>query len=108
MKINHSRIFSEFFESEKTGGLILIVCTALSILIANSSVGEQYLHFWHHHRDLSFLAIDLNYGVEHWVNDGLMAVFFLLIGLEIERELYNGELSDFRNALLPYLPLWEE
>jgi NhaA family Na+:H+ antiporter len=98
-----TKLFKEFFESEKTGGLILVFCTVASILIANSALGEGWLHFWHAHLDLSFGAVPLDYSVEHWVNDGLMAVFFLLVGLEIEREIYIGELADFRNALLPIL-----
>ncbi len=98
-----TKLFREFFESEKTGGLILVFCTVVSILIANSGLGEGWLHFWHAHLDLSVGAVPLDYSVEHWVNDGLMAVFFLLVGLEIEREIYIGELAEFRNALLPIL-----
>jgi NhaA family Na+:H+ antiporter len=85
--------FQRFFESEKAGGVLLIVCTVVSLLLANSPVGQQYLGVWH--VDVAGLS------VEHWINDGLMAIFFLLIGLELKRELYNGELSSFRNALLP-------
>jgi NhaA family Na+:H+ antiporter len=96
-------IFSEFFNSEKAGGLLLIICTTASIVIANTSIGNGYLHFWHSNVDLSFSSVQLNYSVEEWVNDGLMAIFFLMVGLEIERELYSGELSDFKNALLPIL-----
>jgi NhaA family Na+:H+ antiporter len=88
-----SNTFKRFFESEKAGGILLIACTVISLLLANSPVGEDYLRLWH--LNLAGLSI------EHWVNDALMAVFFLLIGLELERELYNGELSNFRNALLP-------
>ncbi len=101
MTINLSKLFTEFFESEKVGGLILILCTAVSLLISNSSAGDHYLQFWHRHLDLSFLSVTLNYGVERWINDGLMSIFFLLVGLEIKRELYQGELSNIRNALLP-------
>lgn len=86
-------LFTEFFQSEKAGGFILIGCTIISLLIANSSWGSSYTHFWH--EKLGGLSI------EHWINDGLMAVFFLLVGLEIERELYVGELSEWRNAMLP-------
>ncbi len=72
---------------------MLIVCTLASLVITNSTLGASYLGFWQsYYGGLS---------VEHWVNDGLMAIFFLLIGLELERELYNGELSNFKNALLP-------
>ena len=88
-----SRSFQAFFSSEKAGGIILIVCTGVSLILANSAVGPSYLAMWH-----AYLG---GMSVEHWVNDGLMAIFFLLIGLELEREFYNGELSDIRNAMLP-------
>ena len=86
-------LFSDFFESEKASGTILILCTVTSIAIANSFYSENYLDFWH--------ANVLNHTLQHWINDGLMAIFFLLIGLEIERELYVGELSELKNASLP-------
>lgn len=101
MKI--SNLFKDFSESEKSGGFVLIGCTLLSLIIANSSAGGAYTHFFHEYLNLSFLGLNLNYSVEHWINDGLMAIFFLLVGLEIERELYIGELSSFKNALLPIL-----
>jgi NhaA family Na+:H+ antiporter len=104
MIANRSKsIFSEFFESEKTGGLLLIICTVISLVIANTPAGEAYIHFWHNKLDLSFAQMHLDYSIEHWVNDGLMAIFFLMVGLEIERELYIGELADFKKALLPIL-----
>lgn len=96
-------LFREFFRSEKSGGFVLVACTIVSLIIANSAAGEGFISFWHAKLDLSFANIDLKYSVEHWVNDGLMAIFFLLVGLEIERELYVGELSSFRNALLPII-----
>ena len=88
-----SKLFVAFFESEKAGGLVLVGCTILSLLIANSSFGPAYQEFWHHK-----IAGE---GIEHWINDGLMAIFFLMIGLELEREVYQGELSNLKNALLP-------
>jgi len=90
-----SRSFNEFTASGKAAGTLLILCTVVSLAIANSAAGASYVQFWHAH--VAGLSL------EHWINDGLMAVFFLLIGLELKRELYNGELSDFRNALLPIL-----
>ncbi len=99
MKI--TRLLKEFLESEKAGGIILLICTIISLFIANSSSGDAYIHFWHQYVDLSFASVKLNYSIEHWVNDGLMAVFFLLVGLEIERELYIGELKDLKVASLP-------
>jgi len=88
-----SNSFKRFFDSEKSSGILLIICTGVSLLLANSIVGANYLSIWHVY--VGGLSI------EHWVNDALMAIFFLLIGLELEREFYVGELSDFRNALLP-------
>jgi NhaA family Na+:H+ antiporter len=88
-----SDTFTRFFDSEKTAGILLIACTIVSLLVANSAVGDDYLHLWH--------ARVAGLSVEHWINDGLMAIFFLFVGLELERELYSGELSDLRNALLP-------
>jgi len=96
-------IFLDFFNSEKAGGFVLIGCTIISMVIANSHWGESYIHFIHSRLDLSFWNIELDYSVEHWINDGLMTIFFLLVGLEIERELYVGELSNIKNALLPIL-----
>lgn len=88
-----TKLFKEFFESEKSGGIILIVCTLISLLIANSTFGIPYNHLFH--IKLAGMSI------EQWINDGLMAIFFLLIGLELEREVYIGELSSIKNALLP-------
>ena len=88
-----SNTFNKFFDSEKSSGILLIICTVISLLVANSPISADYLSLWQ--KQLGGLSI------EHWINDALMAIFFLLIGLELERELYVGELSDFKNALLP-------
>jgi NhaA family Na+:H+ antiporter len=88
-----TKLFRDFFESEKAGGMILIACTVASLLIANSGFGPSYTGFW----STSFGSHTL----EQWINDGLMTIFFLLIGLELEREIYKGELSNPRDALLP-------
>lgn len=83
----------EFFESEKSGGIILIFCTLISIVISNMSFGNNYLSFW---------EVQIGgHSLIHWINDGLMAIFFLLIGLELKREINLGELSNIKNALLP-------
>lgn len=88
-----TRLYKEFFNSEKTGGLILVLVTIISLGLANSAWQTEYINFWH---------FDLGgHSIVHWINDGLMTVFFLLIGLELEREIYRGELSDIKNALLP-------
>jgi len=96
-----SKLFTDFFETEKIGGLLLLACTIVSLIIANGTWGGEYVEFWHKKIDLSIGPISLNYSVEHWINDGLMTIFFLLVGLEIERQLYVGELSGFKNAITP-------
>jgi NhaA family Na+:H+ antiporter len=88
-----TKLFTDFFESEKAGGLILVFVTLLSLVLANTAWQGAYVDFWH-----------LNLGghsLVHWINDGLMTIFFLLIGLELEREIYHGELSDLKSATLP-------
>lgn len=90
-----SRTFNAFFASEKSAGILLALCTVFSLVAANSPMGPAYLG--------SFHASIGGLSVEQWINDGLMAVFFLFVGLELERELYNGELSNFRHALLPII-----
>ena len=88
-----TKLLKDFINSEKAGGLILVFCTIISLTITNSSYQTSYSEFWH-----------INLGplsLEHWINDALMAIFFLLIGLELEREIYVGELSDVKNAILP-------
>lgn len=90
MKVTQT--FKDFFDSEKSG-VLLVGCTLVSLLVANSSVGDSYVHFWH--TSLGMLHI------EQWINDALMAIFFLMIGLELKRELYVGELSSAKTGLLP-------
>lgn len=88
-----TQYFRNFFQSSQSSGIILIICVALSLLIANSSAGESF-HY--------FLNSSLGpYSLSVWINDGLMAVFFLLVGLEIKREIIEGELSSFKSASLP-------
>ncbi|WP_313804052.1 Na+/H+ antiporter NhaA [Flavobacterium sp.] len=90
-----TQLFTEFFESEKASGIVLILCTVLSLLLANSMFQESYEAIWHYQLG--------HHSVEYWINDGLMTIFFLLIGLELEREIYIGELSSVKNALLPVI-----
>ena len=88
-----TKLFNDFFASEKAGGLILVFVTLFSLGLANSPWHTGYIHFW---------QLDLGgHSITHWINDGLMAIFFLLIGLELEREIYHGELSDLKSATLP-------
>ncbi|MDF2452563.1 MAG: Na+/H+ antiporter NhaA [Bacteroidota bacterium] len=87
------KLFNDFFESEKASGLILIFMTLLSLGLANSTWQENYISFWH--SDLGGNSL------VHLINDGLMAIFFLLIGLELKFEIYHGELSSVKKASLP-------
>lgn len=92
IEIRLSPTFKRFLLSEQASGVLLLVCTVVSLILANSPLGHAYLHAWH----VKVAGLP----VEVWVNDGLMAVF-LFIGLELKRELYVGELSNLRHALLP-------
>lgn len=93
--MKETNLFKAFFESEKAGGFVLIFATLISLLLANSIFQLDYLQLWH-------LKIG-NHSLVEWINDGLMTVFFLLIGLELEREVYIGELSTLKKAALPLL-----
>lgn len=86
-----SKLFTDFTNNERTSGIVLIACTVISLIATNLLPG--YYDFWH-------LEIG-NHSMIHWINDGLMTIFFLLIGLELEREIYCGELSSMRSAALP-------
>jgi Na+:H+ antiporter, NhaA family len=88
-----AKLYKEFFNSEKAGGLILVSMTILSLFLANSSWQSGYTEFWN-------LKLG-GHSIVHWINDGLMTIFFLLIGLELEREIYQGELSNLKKASLP-------
>ncbi len=86
-------LFKEFFDSEKAGGFILLGSVIVSLCLANSGIGESYQNFWN--------ITVAGHSLVHMVNEGLMTLFFLLIGLELEREIYVGELRRLRDALLP-------
>jgi Na+:H+ antiporter, NhaA family len=88
-----SKVFNDFFENEKASGIVLLICTAVSMLLANSSVKDSYISIFEYTIGGSSIL--------HWINEGLMTIFFLLIGLELEREFYIGELSKKENAILP-------
>ncbi|HEX2936838.1 MAG TPA: Na+/H+ antiporter NhaA [Bacteroidales bacterium] len=96
-------LFDEFFESEKSSGIILIFATIVSLLLANSALGANYLKLWDTEVGIKIGSFELYKSLGYWINEGLMAFFFLLVGLEIERELYVGELSTKEKAFLPVL-----
>ncbi|MFC5284704.1 Na+/H+ antiporter NhaA [Pedobacter alpinus] len=93
--------FKSFFKSESIGGIILILCVILSLIIANSSLGNSFINFLELKLGFENNYLQLRYPVILWINDGLMAIFFLMVGLEIKRELVEGELSSIKQATLP-------
>ncbi|MFZ2905719.1 MAG: Na+/H+ antiporter NhaA [Cyclobacteriaceae bacterium] len=88
-----TKLFNDFFNSERAGGILLIFCAIVSLVLTNSPIGEAYQQLWH--------TSIINHSIVYWINDALMAIFFLLIGLELEREVYIGELSKIKQASLP-------
>lgn len=91
--------FKKFVNSSQSSGIVLIVCVLISLLVANSSAGADFQELLD--TKIGTEMFHLNYSLSVWINDGLMAVFFLLVGLEIKREIVEGELSTFKSASLP-------
>src|SRR6266851_3282814 len=94
-------IFQRFFRTETLGGVVLLAFGLAALVIANSPLAEAYEHLWETPLTLAVVQHELSLSLHEWINDGLMAVFFLLVGLEIKRELLAGELSSARQAALP-------
>lgn len=90
-----------FFHLKVTGGVLLFVSSLLAMLWANSRFAESYAHLWHAPISIQFGSYGLNYPLEYWINDGLMVLFFFVIGLEIKREILVGELRSVKKAMLP-------
>ncbi len=103
MQKSNKNAFTKFFNSEKTGGILLLFCVAFSLIIANSGGKEAFQQLLDQILGFQLGSTQISYSVAVWINDGLMAVFFLLVGLEIKRELVAGELSNIRKASLPVL-----
>jgi NhaA family Na+:H+ antiporter len=95
------RPLTAFMHIESASGVVLLICTAIALVAANSPYAEAYDAFWHHELRIAVGEFQLAYSVAHWINDGLMVVFFFVIGLEIKRELVVGELSDPKKVTLP-------
>jgi NhaA family Na+:H+ antiporter len=95
------RPFQDFANKQSSGGLLLIIATAVALVWANSPWGESYVALWHTKLSVGVGDFSISKDLTHWINDGLMAVFFLVIGLEIKREVLVGELSSVGNAALP-------
>lgn len=95
--------FQEFFQRSSSAGIVILIATAVAMLWVNSPWGESYTHLLHEHVHLAAFNQSFTFSIEHAVNDGLMVIFFLLVGLEIKREMLIGELSTRRKAILPMI-----
>ena len=95
--------FEEFIHEETTSGFILMICTIIAMFLANSFLRESYEHLLHTELAISIGGAELRHTLHHWINDGLMALFFFVVGLEIKREVIVGEISDPRAALMPIM-----
>lgn len=95
--------FEEFIHHESTSGLLLMACAILALVFANSPLVHHYEHILHTSIGFNIGEARIEHTVHHWINDGLMWLFFFLVGLEIKREVLVGQLSDFRQALLPII-----
>jgi len=93
--------FEDFFKRQASGGIVLFCSAALALVLANSPLAPLYHHLWEGHLTIGFEGFGLTQSLHHWINDGLMAVFFFVVGLEIKREFLAGELATRRKATLP-------
>ena len=95
--------FEHFIHAQTTTGIILMFMTIFALILANSPLAEDYAHFFHTKIDFNVGSWEFSHTIHHWINDGLMAIFFFIIGLEIKREISVGELSNIKVAILPIL-----
>lgn len=93
--------FSDFFRNQSNGGVVLFIVAIIAMVWANSPWKDSYHHLWEHTVAISVDNWELKRNLHHWINDGLMAMFFFLVGLELKREIVGGELSQPRDAILP-------
>ena len=94
-----TQFFKNFLHSSQSSGIVLMVCVGISLMIANSSIADSFQALLD--QKIGTEIFQLNYPLSIWINDGLMAIFFLLVGLEIKREIIEGELSSVKSASLP-------
>ncbi|MFM6988462.1 MAG: Na+/H+ antiporter NhaA [Arenimonas sp.] len=90
-----------FMKMEAAGGIVLVLATVVAMVVANSALAADYQAWLHAHLKLGFGPLSLDKSVSHWINDGLMVVFFLVVGLELKRELVEGQFADRANITLP-------
>ena len=98
-----TRPFNIFLKTEQLSGLILVICTLLALILTNLVLFEEYNAFWETTLTVKFGNFGLSKYLSLWINDGLMAIFFFVIGLEIKREIIVGELNSLRKASLPII-----
>jgi NhaA family Na+:H+ antiporter len=96
-------VFQQFTRLQASGGILLLLATVLALLWANSPWGHTYFELWETHVSFTLGSLSLSESLVHWVNDGLMVIFFFVVGLEIKREVLVGELASFRRAALPLI-----
>ncbi len=90
-----------FMHAESTAGIILLISALAAVIWSNSPWSEQYFHLWEYEFSIAIGKYSITNSLHHWINDGLMAMFFFVVGLELKREIIAGELSDIRKAVLP-------
>ena len=95
--------FEHFLHAQTTTGIVLMSMTIIALILANTPMTEAYVHFFHTQIQIGVGSWSLSHSIHHWINDGLMAIFFFIVGLEIKREILVGELSVFKVAILPIL-----
>jgi NhaA family Na+:H+ antiporter len=95
------RLAQEFVRIEASGGILLLICAIIALILANSALSEAYFHFWETELEIGFGQSVFKLPLIEWINDGLMVIFFFVVGLEIKRQLTTGELSRPRKAILP-------
>lgn len=102
-KINNKayNLFYNFFKSEATSGIILLFCAVIAILLANSNFSPIYNEILHKNITIGYKATSISMPISHWINDGLMAIFFFVVGMEIKKELLIGELKSIKTTILP-------
>lgn len=93
--------FNRFIHRESTAGIFLLVCSVVALVLANSPWSEAYHHLWEYEFSIGFAGHVVSNSLHHWISDGLMAMFFFVVGLELKREIMGGELSSPKNAILP-------
>jgi NhaA family Na+:H+ antiporter len=93
--------FNSFIKNESTAGIFLLVCSIVALILSNSAWQNAFHHFWEYEFTITVAGYTISNTLHHWINDGLMAMFFFVVGLELKREIMGGELSSPRNAILP-------